>query len=778
MKTKLYTLNLLALFLIFSIINLNAQVTIGAPLGPEDGAILELKEYNAVNPVKDNTLSLENASKGLLFPKVSLKAWYKLTPLYGGEEVVGIWTDPSTDLEKLLSTGMVVYNVNPDAENLEAGLYVWNGSEWIPLMRDTGGNAQYSIINCGIETFGTYKVDQPLNPNTEYVTVEVVVSKEGVYDFQITTSPENGYYFSATGKFLQKGTHMIKVTGGGTPKAKGDNTLRYWINGKEHIPMPQPCEKKITVEGKYAEYTFNCATDVTLLGNYEVGKALDASNKIRITLNVPPASNGLLWSFDTGQNQNGYKFAGQGTLVQGIQVIELQGQGLPRTVGTNTFKLVNNSVAQDDNCEVDVDVEGEKSNFTFNCASINVQGTYVVNHGLTSNNYIDIQVTSSASEAGKVYELKTDSKNGYSFQAVGRLKGGTETIRLIGNGTPQAIQNDEFTITGNTIDPAQTCKATVVVVRRKIKIACFGSYWYNLGGGERTHLLMRNLIDNPKLFGKSKDSIFKLDGYTLVTGEKPAGQLGNIDAVWLKSGSDMANIIQNTKPDIIMIMLQWKEDAAAQRASMPYLIKFVEQGGVLIFCDDFRSGFYQGYANLINGICGTSLSTGDFGTYDLNAWAGPTGIPWNTASSHPSLKGPFLDLTQNNLHMMRDGSGQWYINQSKVESNPNVEILASWKNSQVRILGHKTKGFMLIADGGPFSGCTKELGNVDRWPLKINTGTNEPIIFTNNFDEKNHYYDNAIYQTTNAHFFCNTMAWAINKALETRSTGEEGYSLF
>jgi hypothetical protein len=128
-------MKLLAKFLfcliLFVITNqLNAQVTIGNLLDPQEGALLDLKE-------KEMDENHVNASKGLLFPKVALEAYDDLSPLF----------DTTTEPQTISSTGMVVYNVNKDATGLDVGLHVWNGSEWIPLSGSAlSGQAELEIL--------------------------------------------------------------------------------------------------------------------------------------------------------------------------------------------------------------------------------------------------------------------------------------------------------------------------------------------------------------------------------------------------------------------------------------------------------------------------------------------------------------------------------------------------------------------------------------------------------------------------------------------------------
>jgi len=104
--------------------NSYGQVTIGATLEPEKGAILEIKEKQSGAPSETNIPSLENSTKGILFPRVKLVAYDQLAPLYG------MPSGNPDNKTRLCATGMVVYNINKDAVNLNVGFYYWDGKQW------------------------------------------------------------------------------------------------------------------------------------------------------------------------------------------------------------------------------------------------------------------------------------------------------------------------------------------------------------------------------------------------------------------------------------------------------------------------------------------------------------------------------------------------------------------------------------------------------------------------------------------------------------------------
>lgn len=99
---------------------LNAQVTIGSDIEPNQGALLDLKEKKAANPSLDNTTS----TKGLGMPRVRLTS-----PTSIAADIAGV-TDMQED--KDAHTGLMVYNVDKCSLH-GSGLYVWDGTQWSTL---------------------------------------------------------------------------------------------------------------------------------------------------------------------------------------------------------------------------------------------------------------------------------------------------------------------------------------------------------------------------------------------------------------------------------------------------------------------------------------------------------------------------------------------------------------------------------------------------------------------------------------------------------------------
>lgn len=110
MKRKLILLS--ALLIAFSGLSYG-QVTIGSGIEPAGGALLDLKEQK-----KDD--GSENATKGLLLPRVKLSDLNKLYPMFTGTYDA---------VEDAKHAGLTVYNLTQCDGKFAQGVYTWTGTE-------------------------------------------------------------------------------------------------------------------------------------------------------------------------------------------------------------------------------------------------------------------------------------------------------------------------------------------------------------------------------------------------------------------------------------------------------------------------------------------------------------------------------------------------------------------------------------------------------------------------------------------------------------------------
>ena len=118
---------LMLLFVVFGAVNINSQVRIGGDGEPHTAAVLDLNADDAT----------DTGTKGLALPRVQLES-----------------DDAKLDGVTDNLDGMLIYNTGG---TLSAGVYFWNGTNWIMGLTDTipnGGLTKTGDGNVGIKTGG------------------------------------------------------------------------------------------------------------------------------------------------------------------------------------------------------------------------------------------------------------------------------------------------------------------------------------------------------------------------------------------------------------------------------------------------------------------------------------------------------------------------------------------------------------------------------------------------------------------------------------------------
>lgn len=134
---------------LLSVMELKSQVTIGSGISPEGGALLELKEYNALS---DN----QTSTKGMLYPRVVLTDKNELYPMYSPTDPV--YTNATSKAAIFRGhVGLTVYNTKEEGDFLE-GLHVWTGSNWrrfndLPVLQPVITSLMCSSITLNSNTY-------------------------------------------------------------------------------------------------------------------------------------------------------------------------------------------------------------------------------------------------------------------------------------------------------------------------------------------------------------------------------------------------------------------------------------------------------------------------------------------------------------------------------------------------------------------------------------------------------------------------------------------------
>jgi hypothetical protein len=343
---KLKMLLLLPLLLTTNTL-LKAQVTIGSALDPQEGAILDLKETEMR---EDNT----NASKGILFPKVALDGYDELTPLF----------EETTEPQATALTGVMVYNVSPSANGLDIGLHVWNGSEWIPLK---GGNttsseqAELEIVTAEANIYGSLYKDISLT-QSNIITLTVNVKKAGRYNMVATADPDNGYYYSATGEFLEPGEGLtVFLQGVGKPKQSTKDkknvkdVIGLNVNGTSWGTLFTDVSVG-EIRDMQANFTIDCGS--VDISKVYLAETTVATGYIKVTITAPAEDAGKPYLIETDEKVGIY-FSGMGSLSGGKQTVVLYpNKHMPENDGIMTFNFSSNSTVKP-MCSFNVPVHGK-----------------------------------------------------------------------------------------------------------------------------------------------------------------------------------------------------------------------------------------------------------------------------------------------------------------------------------------------------------------------------------------------------------------------------------
>jgi hypothetical protein len=335
----------------------------------------------------------------------------------------------------LMALGLLIFLGCQKEKSFETGGSPSEGT----LTSDGVGDCLPKTVN------GTYEVATQLTPaNT--ISVEVNVTTTGTY--VIYTDTVNGIFFRATGLFSAIGTNTVTLRGTGTPF--NDGIHNFVVKYGSSV-----CDVQVTVlpagGGSPAVYTLEGApgacTGATPNGDYAVGVPLGGIHSVPISVNVT-----TIGTYNISTVFQGMTFSKTGAfLTTGIQPVLLMGSGTPTTAGANVVPLTVGTST----CNFTVNV-GTAAQFTIDCPSVSVNGTYSTGIALDGSNTVEFDVN--ITTAG-VYNITTTTVNGMTFSAAGNFPStGTDHVVLAGTGTPVTAGNTSIPL------PGPPCNISITVV--------------------------------------------------------------------------------------------------------------------------------------------------------------------------------------------------------------------------------------------------------------------------------------------------------------------------
>lgn len=399
-----------------------------------------------------------------------------------------------------------------------------------------------------------------------------------------------------------------------------------------------------------------------------------------------------------------------------------------------------------------------KAKYTVNCATVTVHGVYKQNEQLdNTKHYISVDITASLEANGALYHLKTNTINGISFEAKGKLVTGTQTVILEGHGTPQGMETKNFAITTNSIVPNQECSASVQMVIPKKRMLVLGNadtYGWVPG---KPKVGSYEVLKSQNNFGVQQNSVVKAEEieiiYPAINGRPNQSE---VDVI--------VNYLQNEKVDICYIGqdIYMENNVTYIVRLRQALVDYLEAKGVVVMfweANPYLNGSAQAFFRdlfqddtivqkktpssagaifKLTADIDDEITTGPFGDVRGKEWG-------EDASWAMSVTVP-----ENKVKVYSRGDD---INNANDDETKNIPI------------GFKTNDYNLVyfGDGGfPSSVYNATSGNSQtssticpfNWDPTTMFPTPKP-----NYGRATQKYD--VYNST---IWCNTMAWALYQA--------------
>lgn len=380
----------------------------------KDGTVLE----TTAEPSRGAILELESATKGFLVPRLST-----------------IQRNAISSLNR--SDGLMIYNKDSGCFNYWSQIQ----DSWLSLC-GTPEPAEFEILNNQCEELaahGSLKQGEYLN-GSNYLTIPVNVLKAGTYKMDAFT--DNGYYFTAEGRFPSVGNYLVSLTGLGVPSRGYENgdlgdQLVIELNSNSST-----CTNRyVFVEKAEVNYSIDC-TKVQIEGIYNAGKELTRNEKMILEVNVQEMG---YWNITTNV-VNGYYFKGNGIFTAtGVQRIELIGAGTPEAEASNVFSISTNSATPSTCSSNAVSVKG--ISYLVDCNGITVNGEY--KQGVSLNEEHSVNVSVDVKSIGRT-EIRTEESSGdgmyFSSGPIVFTEIGVQNVILKGKGTPSSSGVKTFNI--------------------------------------------------------------------------------------------------------------------------------------------------------------------------------------------------------------------------------------------------------------------------------------------------------------------------------------------
>ncbi|AWH83698.1 hypothetical protein HYN59_00570 [Flavobacterium album] len=473
-------------------------------------ASAQVKVGDNVTDVDDNAVfEMESTAKGMLLPRM---------------------TSAQRDAIATPTNSMLIYNTTENCINI----YNTSQTKWKSICGDSAdGSAEYVTDCSSLIVSGTYYTGVELDPDANYITVNVDVTEVGTYEIMVNSA---GMYFADSGTFTSTGTQSIKLAGSGFPLISGANFATFNFGSTL-------CSTVISVQNGVAVVSA-CGTEGALTGNIYANTAIDAGTVYKSYTAGPAYTGGSVYGITSAAN-NGIKISSpaNGTFTSSGQPIDYVITGTPLIPQNTTLSYSVNGFA----CSFIVPVQsGTGRASAVNCGGT-LNGVYQLGTvmGSTNTKVVTLTVTT----PGTFY-LRTNTVSGIYFSGSATASAaGALNVTLTANGTPTDVTTSAYTVSVSSSATAFTNCTFNVTIATPASVPAFNTVTCAALSNSATYIKANN-AGASDYFGGYNDyanqyyaqgTKISKDGLTLVVGAPyEDGSLagGNINAT---NNNNLAN---------------------------------------------------------------------------------------------------------------------------------------------------------------------------------------------------------------------------------------------
>lgn len=593
-------------------------------------------------------------------------------------------------------------------------------------------DVSYELKCATISIEGDLFINVPLN-ETNKLKVTVEVANTGSWN--IRTNTVNGISYSGNGTFTTSGSHTVELVGNGTPAQPGSTQFILTSNSADGTTNCPGIEAVV----KDVAFTMNCA-DLTVEGNYKENVSLNDSNYIILPVQVLAPGKTII----STNTIHGMQFSSGEVVLEfnpaqnNIQEVVLRPTIMsPTVVDDYSFTISANKGTQN-TCTASITIDAQDVAFTFLCNEIVTNGKYAP--GVTMDATNSLQVKVNVQYRGN-YQISTDEVNGVKFQATGTFSTtGEQTVILNASGTPVAGGRHNFRISSNSNATTgnRTCLHPITFVYRTMNIlvvpAGENAYTIASGNSKPGGVLMRNTAN----FGRDDNSIVKVENLNMITRSLP-------------NATNLRNYINSDKIDII-----WISISGVNRGLEDVLTEFVnDKKGVLILSQEANLSDLSHLIDRIGSVVTTSTAPGV--TQGSTVYTQSNLV---SAIDDPILNGSFGDIRSK--YLGNDATNGFYWSGFPADKY-TVLATKSDDTSWAWSLKHKTKGFVIVGDGGWLQGTINNASSSASAYPTLSTNIGVPLSRPG-FTKVRSSSDKV--NVENAFFLVNMMEWAIKFSQE------------